>query len=62
MFTLKIKTVNNAFCGAGNQRYEVARILREVAAKLAGSTASVDHIAALDVNGNVVGDARLTNR
>lgn len=58
MFTLKIETDNAAF-GDGNitdERYELARILREVAKRLESGE---DSGAVRDVNGNKVGQFSL---
>lgn len=51
MFEVKIRTGNSAFKGPEG-KYELARILREIAEKLeTGKTG--DHV--MDVNGNKVG-------
>ena len=56
MFTLKISTVNAAF-GDGNRYDEIARILREVAARVEGGQQAGS---AMDENGNKVGSWRFT--
>jgi hypothetical protein len=56
LFTLKFDTKNAAFDDGGTEA-ETVRILREIAEKI---EAGIDDGAVYDVNGNRVGDFRLT--
>lgn len=59
MFTLKIRTANDAFAGAPEM--EVARILREVALQVERGGVRADGIAR-DSNGNTVGTWQMRGR
>jgi hypothetical protein len=58
MFTLEIDTSNSAFDDGGSACFEVARILRELAARL--EHVKPDYGNLRDANGNKVGEWKLT--
>ena len=66
MFTLRIETDNAAFYDDAGKKaplHEVARILREVANEVESDCNSFGRkVSFRDINGNAVGEWRITNR
>jgi hypothetical protein len=60
MITITIKTENAAFQD-GNRAYEVARILRHLADRI-GVDLPPQSPKLLDINGNTVGEVKLTGK
>ena len=61
MLTIKIKTDNQAFQN-GEVNWEIGRILHEIADKLTYGRNYDDEFNIHDINGNVCGTFKLTNR
>lgn len=62
MFTVTIKTDNDAFDGSRAKREEIARILRNLAVRVEGSSEVFHACKLFDINGNTVGSATLTGK